>query len=106
MEGGRAAGEGNAVGPVGNGRQLGLEGVDLGPERGDPTPFEGTVEGGLVGQPGVRWGQIDAAHRMPVRLPGTVMGQQPPSQVQMPLPVSVNWVLPGGVRNSQSRPPG
>ncbi len=64
MKGGRAAGEGNAVGPIGNGRQLGLEGVDLGPERGDPTPFEGTIEGSLVGQSGVRWGQIDAAHRM------------------------------------------
>ena len=106
MEGGRPAGEGDTVGPVGNRRQLGLEGVDLRPERGDPTAFEGTVDGGLVGQTGVRRGQVDAAHRMPMRLTGIVMGQRPPSQVQMPLPVSVNWVLPGGVRNSQSRPPG
>ena len=64
MKGGRAAGEGNAMGPVGDGGELGLECVDLGPERGDPTPFEGTVEGGLVGQSGVRRGEIDAAHRM------------------------------------------
>ena len=70
MKRGRAAGEGNTVGPVGNRRQLRLEGVDLGPERGDPTPFEGTVEGGLVGQSGVRRGQIDTAHRIPVRLTG------------------------------------
>ena len=64
MESGRPTGKGDAVRPVGDGRQLGLESVDFGPERGDPTAFEGTVDRGLVGQPGVRRGQVDAAHRV------------------------------------------
>jgi len=74
MESGRPAGESDAVGPVGDGRQLGFERIDLRSERGDPTTFEGTVDGGLVGQSSVGWGEIDATHRVAMRLTGSLAG--------------------------------
>ena len=69
MERGRAAGEGDAVGPIADRGELCFECVDVGPEWGDPAALEGTVEGRLVGESGVGWGEIDAAHRMLMRLP-------------------------------------
>ncbi len=53
MESGGPTGESDAMRSIGHGGQLGLESVDFRAERGDPTPLERTVDGGLVSQPGV-----------------------------------------------------
>jgi hypothetical protein len=41
------------MGAVGHCGQLDFEGIDLGPEWGDPPTLEGPVDRSLVGDPGV-----------------------------------------------------
>jgi hypothetical protein len=53
------------MGATGDGGKLGLEGVDLRPEWGDPAPVEGAVYRLPILGSDVRWGEIDPAQWWP-----------------------------------------
>ena len=62
VEGGRPAREGHGLGHPDTGGELGLEGVDVGTERGDPVRVEGIEQHPTLLGPHLGRGQVHAGH--------------------------------------------